>query len=281
MWTASTFTQHLTIADIPQPAKSVGAHLAAKLELFCTDERTLTDELCDMLCIWLGMQAGSGTSTPSGPSFDLTVSKTTTAEEVKTGADLELIVKSPLGTKRCLIQAKVLDPNTNKLRCASAQGWRKLRKQLVAARKHAGSLAFLLVYMPMNQLDGASYGYGTYEQGGAFPVIGSVPSSHGATLIPVDDLIGKSNRWRSRKDKVPRLSTGSFKNGIPFWQLLLQLMLCRRGAWSSERKLISGEGLTPFRTVSVTASKIEPKGWEELQRIADQFLEDGEPGRNA
>lgn len=280
MSTASTFTQHLTIADIPKPAKSVGAHLAAKLELFCTDERTLTDELCDMLCIWLGMQAGSGTSTPSGPSFDLTVSKTTTAEEVNTGADLELIVESPLGTKRCLIQAKVLDPNTNRLRCASTQGWRKLRKQLVAARKQAGSLAFLLVYMPMNQLDGACYGYSTYEQGGAFPATGSVPSSHGATLIPVDDLIGKSNRWRSRKDKVPRLSTGNFKNGIPFWQLLLQLMLCRRGAWSSERKLISREGLTPFRTVSITASKIDPKGWEELQLIADQFLEDGEPGRN-
>lgn len=281
MSTASTFTQHLTIADIPEPAKSVGAHLAAKLELFCTDERTLTDELCDMLCIWLGMQAGHGTSISSGPSFDLTVSKTTTAEEVRTGADLELIVQSPLGTKRCLMQAKVLDPGTNKLRCASTQGWRKLRKQLVAARKEAGGLAFLLVYVPMSQLDGASYGYGTYEQGGTFPVTGSTASSYGATLISVDDLIGKSNRWRNRKDKVSRLPTGRFTNGLPFWQLLMQLMLCRRGKWTSELERINSERLPPFRTVTFSASKIEPDGWMELQSMADQFLAEDRRGRDA
>lgn len=281
MSTASTFTQHLTMADIPEPAKSVGAHLAAKLELFYTDERTLTDELCDMLCIWLGMQAVHSTSLSSGPSFDLTVSKTTTAEEVKTGADLELIVQSPLGTKRCLMQAKVLDPGTNKLRCASAQGWSKLRKQLVAARKEAGDLAFLLIYVPMSQLDGASYGYGTYEQGGTFAVTGSLPSSYGATLIPVDDLIGKSNRWRSRKDKVHCLSTGNFKSGLPFWRLLMELMLCRCGTWASERERINTEGLPPFRTIALTASNIEPNGWKELQSMAEQFLAEGRYDREA
>lgn len=272
MSTASTFTQHLTIADIPEPAKSVGAHLAAKLELFCTDERTLTDELCDMLCIWLGMHASHSISAPSSLSFDLTVSKTTSAEEVKNGADFELIIQTPLGTKRCLMQAKVLDPSTNKLRCDSKQGWRKLRKQLVDARKEAGSLAFLLVYVPMSQLDGTNYEYGTYEQGGTFSVTGSVPSSYGATLIPVDDLLGKSNRWRSLKYKVPRSPIGGFKNGLPFWRVLLQLMLCRRGAWASKHESEDIRMIPPFRKVALTASNIEQDSWLELQSMADQFL---------
>lgn len=276
MSTASTFTQHLTLADISGPAKSVGAHLAAKLQLFCTDERTLTDELCDMLCIWLGMQAGCGVSVASGPSFDLTISKTTAAEEVKIGADLELIVQSPLGTKRCLMQAKVLDPGTNSLRCASQQGWRKLRKQLVAARKEVGDLAFLLVYLPMNQLDGASYSYGTYEQGGIFFPTGSISSSYGATLIRVNDLIGPSNRWRSRTYKVPLSSTGGFKHGLPFWRVLMELMLCRRGIWKPERVSKSAEKPLPFRTIALAASDINPDDWRELQGMADQFLTENE-----
>lgn len=272
MSTASTFTRRLTMADIPGPAKSVGAHLAAKLELFCTDERTLTDELCDMLCIWLGMEAAYGASATSGPAFELTVSKTTTADEVKTGADLELFVQSPLGAKRCLMQAKVLDPRTNKLRCDSTKGWKKLRKQLVDARNEVGRLAFLLVYVPMSQLDGTDYGYGTYEQARGFSANTSVPSFYGATLIPVDDLISKSNRWLSRKEKVPRLATGQFKNGIPFWRLLLQLMLCRRGRWVLDRERAGTDGLPSFRTVAVVASRIERNGWVELERMADEFL---------
>jgi hypothetical protein len=52
MSTAFSFSSTLTIGDIISPGKSVGAHLAAKLDLFSSDERTLTDELCDMLGIW-------------------------------------------------------------------------------------------------------------------------------------------------------------------------------------------------------------------------------------
>ena len=273
MSTASTFTQKLTINDIHQPVKSVGAHLAAKLELFCTDERTLTDELCDMLCIWLGMQFNPSYAAIVGPSFDLTISKTTTAEEVKTGADLELIVQSPLGSKRCLIQAKVLDPGTNKLRCASKQGWNKLRKQLVDARNEVGDLAFLLIYIPMKHLNGNSYGYATYEQAGIFTVKGSLPASYGATLIPVDKLIGSSGRWRNRKEKVPRSSSGGFKNGISFWRVLLELMLCRRSEWSTDHKHIDAQEISPFRTLGFRASEISKDSWEELQLMADQFLE--------
>lgn len=272
MSTASTFTQTLRIGDIPAPVKSVGAHLGAKLELFCTDERTLTDELCDMLCIWLGMKSYRRSTTIAGPSFDLTISKTTTAEEVKTGADLELIVQSPLGSKRCLIQAKVLDPGTNNLRCATKQGWSKLRKQLVSARNQVSDLAFLLIYIPMKHLNGDSYGYGTYEQGGVFTAHGSLPSSYGVTLIPVDSLIGKSGRWRNIKEKVPLSSSGGFLNGVPFWRVLLELMLCHRSVWNADLKCSNQQGKPAFRTLGLSASKISKDEWEGLQPIFDQLL---------
>jgi len=188
MSTAFRFSRRIDIGDIPAPAKSAGAHLSAKLELFHTDERTLTDELCDMLCIWLGMQAEFSAST-SPLAFDLTLSKTTVGEEAQNGADLELIVSTPLGTKRCLMQAKVLDPSTKRLRCDSSPGWRKLRKQLVAARKDAGDLAFLLIYVPASVLDADHFGFTTYEQGlylkagDNVGASGNLPAYFGATLI--------------------------------------------------------------------------------------------------
>ena len=40
------------ISLLPEIANSLGAHLAAKLQGFASDERTLTDEFCDMICIW-------------------------------------------------------------------------------------------------------------------------------------------------------------------------------------------------------------------------------------
>lgn len=132
----------------------------------------------------------------------------------------------------------------------------------------------------MNQLDGASYGYGTYEQGGTFATTSGVPSFYGATLISVDDLIGKSNLWRSQKYKVPRLTTGGVKNGIPFWLLLMQLMLCRRGKWASDREQVTPDRSPQFRTIALTTSNIEPEAWEKLQRLADQFLAEDERGRD-
>lgn len=47
MPTNRCFSARLDISDIQQPAKAVGAHLAAKLQNFGADEQTLTDELCD------------------------------------------------------------------------------------------------------------------------------------------------------------------------------------------------------------------------------------------
>lgn len=106
MPTGRPFTVRVDIPRMIPPLQSVGAHLAAKLQCFGTDERTLTDELCDMLCIWL-----TAISNPSIPgAFYLNLRKTTANEEVRTGADLKLIIRSPKGFKVCLIQAKVLDP---------------------------------------------------------------------------------------------------------------------------------------------------------------------------
>jgi hypothetical protein len=186
--TTSSFTVSLDISDVHWSAKSVGAHLAAKLQLFQTDERTLTDELCDMLCIWLQIQSSQPQS--GAVPVTLTLSKTTAKEEAKIGADLELIVSSPLGSQRCLIQAKVLDPSTLRMRCDSVDGWKKLRKQLVAAHKNVGDLAFLLIYVPSALLDGNSYGFGTYEQLSLSPPLGATPACYGATLVAVNDLLG-------------------------------------------------------------------------------------------
>ena len=271
MSTASTFTRRLTLADIPQPAKSVGAHLAAKLQHFGTDERTLTDELCDMLCIWLGMETKRRPA--SGPlPFTLTLSKTTASEEVKNGADLELIISTPLGVKRCLIQAKVLDPTKGKLRCDSTAGWKKLRTQLVAARQDAKDLSFLLLYVPGKLLDGCRYDYGTYEQGMGLPATGAVPAYYGATLIPVDALLGPSGRWRNTKLKVVQNSAGQFKGGIPFWRALIELLICRRSTWTPYSNSSHQERPQAFRTLSIGASEINEAEWRELQALADQYL---------
>lgn len=274
MSTASKFTQRLTIADIPSPAMSVGAHLAAKLQLFCTDERTLTDELCDMLCIWLGMEAVKAPHKPASIFFDLTISKTTTSQEVKTGADLELIIQSPLGKKRCLIQAKVLDPIKNELRCNSKSGWKKLRKQLVNARKEVGDLAFLLIYVPMNQLNGYFWGYGTHEQKYKIKNSKKISSAYGATLIPANKLIGANNRWRYVKEKVKREQDGSFTSGKPFWIVLLELMLCKIGTWDVSSATSSETGLTAVTSLKIEAGEIDKDKWVELQQRSDEFLDE-------
>jgi hypothetical protein len=46
------FRAQTELNAIPAIGDSLGTHLAAKLQAFGSDERTLTDELCDMLCVW-------------------------------------------------------------------------------------------------------------------------------------------------------------------------------------------------------------------------------------
>lgn len=273
MSTAFTFSRSIYISDIPAPAKSVGAHLAAKLQCFGTDERTLTDELCDMLCIWLGIANGTSLRHTALAAFTITLSKTTSNEEVINGADLELIVSSPLGTKRCLIQAKVLDPSSGKLRCNSKVGWEKLRTQLAKARADAKDLAFLLVYVPGAFLNGRYYGYGTYEQGHMPKPRGRKEAFFGATLIAANNLLDKDDQWLDTKERVPQSSSGTFKSGIPLWRFLMELLLCRRSTWSSEPSIQVNRLMPALRTLSIGASDVSEEQWEEYQRSADQWLQ--------
>ncbi len=43
---------YLDFTELTAITGSIGSHIAAKLQAFGSDERTLTDELCDMLLIW-------------------------------------------------------------------------------------------------------------------------------------------------------------------------------------------------------------------------------------
>jgi len=65
MPTGNPFRGRDTIIDVLSPVQSVGAHLAAKLQSFASDEFTLTGELCDMLCIWLSVPASTSSGFPS------------------------------------------------------------------------------------------------------------------------------------------------------------------------------------------------------------------------
>lgn len=225
MSTAFGFSAITDAVGVTVSGRSVGAHLAAKLESFSSDERTLTDELCDMLCIWLAK------SPPSGPTLALNLKKTTVKQEKNNGADLRLVISAPCGIKDCLLQAKVLDPLTGKLRFASKSGYSTLKKQLQKARASCGSLAFLLVYVPSQHLDGANHGFGSWEQGYCSMAGSKHSSAYGATVIPVDYLLDPSGNWWDPKHRVPHAG-GVFANGIPFSQFLLELLVCFRGNWA-------------------------------------------------
>jgi len=269
MPTGAPFRGLVTILDVVQPAQSVGAHLAAKLQSFASDERTLTDELCDMLCIWLSATA----ATPSGhPTFWLELEKTTAPVEVITGADLELVVSSPLGFKRCLLQAKVLDPATGKLRCASKQGWEDLRVQLSKARASARDLAFLLVYVPGTLLNGKDYGYSTYEQEFLKTARGRLEAFMGATVIAVDDLLAPNDQWIDPVKKVRELTPGQFHAGIPFWRFLLELMLCLRSTWQFDTRVSVPDNAQPFRSLSIGAKEVSRETWDEIQAMGTEWL---------
>jgi hypothetical protein len=258
MSTAFSFSTLADAALTTAACRSVGAHLAAKLECFGSDERTLTDELCDMLCIWLNR------GRISGAPFVLKLAKWTAKQEAKNGADFALVVTSTLGEKYCLLQAKVFDSNKARLRGSYA----KLKSQLINARNNSGSLAFLLVYVPSKQLDGKQHGFGSWEQGFCSSSTPGASSAFGATAIPVDKLLDSTNAWIDRVKKVPH-TNGIFLNGVPFAQLLLELLVCLRGEWDA-RKFRSSEVLRdqnkPFLTLA--ASIIPEAPWEILQREA-------------
>ena len=265
MATAFSFTTSTDVAGVIASARSLGAHLAAKLESFSSDERTLTDELCDMLCIWLHQ------CPPVGPGFSLQLGKTTVKQEKKNGADLRLVVYAPEGQKECLFQAKVLDPVTGKLRCATASGFASLRTQLIKARNDCGDLAFLLVYVPSKYLDGNFYGFPSWEQGFCSSFMPGQASMFGATVIPVNALLDNANAWIDPLNKVPHVG-GIFSNGIPFSDVLLELLVCLRGEWLDKEPARSIDDIASgsSRTLSVA---IEPvASWGEIREAAREAL---------
>jgi hypothetical protein len=237
-----SFPSAVSVQDLVPILDSLGAHVAAKLDHFATDERTLTDELCDMFYIWAQSPNRRQTRTAADrrplplPIITLPVvlSKTTQQEEAVIGCDLALAVTSPDGVKRALIQVKVFDPIDDRLRCDSTEGWDKLWSQLVLMQKRNGELSFLLLYVPGSKLDGAGFGYGTWEQGLSRSGRPSRTSARlGATFIPVSDLLDSAGNWR-HAPPVAHVGDGVFyPSGISFSRLLLDMLACRRGAWAS------------------------------------------------
>lgn len=266
MPTNFSFSATTDLHGIKTCGQSIGAHLAAKLESFGSDERTLTDELCDMLCIWLKGH-------PSAPpTIHIKLGKTTPNEEAQNGADLRLIIQTPDGVKDCLFQAKVLDPHTGKLRCSSTTGLSKLQGQLQKAQATCGDLAFLLVYVPSQHLDGVCHGYRTYEQGFCKHKKHGLTSALGATVIPASSLITSSGAWLNPSDPVSHVG-GLFSGGIPFWQVFLELLVCRRGTWGSrnvEPSYALNDRTENFIQLNMQATSDTP--WIQLKELAGEVL---------
>lgn len=270
---------------IPTIGDSLGTHLAAKLQAFGSDERTLTDELCDMLCVWTeqlpaahatgalgrrGVPAGLPGPLPR-ERVQLRIEKVSQRRESVLGADLELRLGSPVGTKRMLAQAKVLDPDDRTLRCDTPAEWEKLRVQLENCRTHAGHLSFLLVYVPMEGLRRVPGYFATWEQNHV--ASGSGPHSRfGATLIPVDDLLDRHGAWIS--GRLPRVLQGRLSPpGLSLTRVLLEMLACLRGRWErdftdSERQtLFTAEGPDDsfaYRSVAIGIGEVEEARWEAL-----------------
>ncbi|GAA4854552.1 hypothetical protein GCM10023332_02540 [Luteimonas vadosa] len=219
-----------------------------------------------MLCVWLELSGRVGPS-----SVLLTMQKTTPREESKNGADLRVNLATEFGLKRCLFQAKVLDPKTGKLRCEGKQGISKLRKQLKAARAECGALAFLLVYVPSQYLDGACGQFSTYEQMSCSAATPGISSTMGATVIPVDALLTPSGKWKKRKEPVGHLA-GAFPNGLPFWKVLIELLVCRRGTWAGDPELSmkAASDAEGFITLTMHAEAIDR--WDIVKEQAEGLL---------
>jgi hypothetical protein len=292
MPTLRTFHANLSLQTLIPVINSVGAHISAKLQHFASDERTLTDELCDMFCIWSQHPFGWSASLipPVEKSiidklprneFDLNLIKVTADEEAKIGADLELIIETPKGIKRALLQAKVQDPETGRLRYASAQGRNKLRAQLADMRADNGELSFLLIYVPGGELDAEHQGFGTYEQQLPVHTTSVRSSKFGATVICVDDLIDKRNR-RRHSGIVESLGDGMFMPaGFSLSKLMLEMVLCARGKWISPSTF---EGMVndrqqqprPYRSLTLSLGGVSLNQWEELIIPVRRMLDEGE-----
>ena len=228
------------------------------------------------MCIWStgstrlphNQPAPAYTSLPPN-RFLLSVSKTTPPEEAVVGADLELSINTPLGWKRALLQAKVLDPGTRKLRCDHRGGWIRLGRQLRKMRTITPGCAFLLVYVPGGELNGAAFGYSTWEQGFLTSSTSVRSSRFGATAIEADNLLHPTGHWR--KGKVTYAGNGQFvPAGVTLSRAIIELLVCARGNWAriptdSERP---HDGIVACQQLNMTVSEISPEEWTSATREA-------------
>ena len=274
-----SFSAAADISLLPEITNSLGAHLSAKLQEFASDERTLTDEFCDMTCIWASSASSSVLPPPStGITVRLDIEKISSRREVHIGADLELTVFSPIGeTKRILAQAKVLDPETLKLRCDSTHGWVKLKDELRRCRAQVGDLAYFLAYVPARELNGSRYTFGTWEQRHSTPSGAGLDSRFGVTFIDVNSLLDDNDEWK-QDPPVQYVGRGSFRpSGLDWTSLLLQLFSCGIGSWQKQpptdapfNREVESER-EPYRALNVAVTGIENTTWEE--RVVPYFRE--------
>lgn len=213
---------------------SIGAHLGAKLGAFHSDERTLTDELCDMFAVWASRRLYPPSYLDRFGPLNVSIQKLTPAEENRRGGDLEIEIVTPHGHKRALFQAKVIDPDTLSLRGNSSADRTRLLQQMNDAEADVGrSLTFLLLYVPWSELDGRIWQFATWEQGFAGPSSGTLGSFMGTSVVPLTDLSSSDSTWRF---DPPLKHIGNFLSPVAhlsLTQTLLELVACARGDWAS------------------------------------------------
>ena len=274
MPTAPPVDVSLDVPSLVHVAESVGAHVGAKLETCHSDERTLTDELCDMISIW------ASSALPRGPArMRLTIERQSARREAQRGGDLELVVRTPAGAKRALLQAKVIDPDTHRLRGSPAAARGRLQTQLRKAEVYFPSdLVFVLLYVPGQLLDGRLYGFSTWEQQYAV-CSGVVPSYMGASLVALTDLKRGAGSWRYRPSFQHLGDLGGPVPHISFCRLLLELICCKRGSWSC-RSLAPETRLTDSSilgrdTLTVEVAASEAASWDEVLEDIRSWLKSG------
>jgi hypothetical protein len=263
----------IDILSLVSTLNSVGAHIGAKLGAFHSDERTLTDELCDMFAIWSAAPATSSSS--SLGTIDMTIQKLTAYQEKRIGGDFEIIIDTPRGSKRALFQAKVIDPSTLALRNNTPASRRHLRRQLRKAEIEVGKdLTFLLLYIPWVMLNGYQWTYQTWERGFVGNATGTLNSLMGTSIVPLSDLSGTGNRW----NYSPSLRhVGNFTsplNHISFTRVILELAACTRGIPSpniSINHLREIPSIGPQVLIKMEASK--NNNWEQIEESIKMVLE--------
>jgi hypothetical protein len=269
--------RHLTcevwIPQLLAICDSLAGHVAARLQHFGSDERTLTDDVADLF--WLWAQVPPPPTYQRGPRLTLRIHKESTADETASGADLELVLSTPQGRKRVLAQAKVLDPKNLTLRCQDRTAWETFRIQLKTIREQAGDLGVALLYVPSAELAAGTSALATWEQVVRTWPSGTRPERLGITVIGAGQLIAaRICKW-CHNGKLT-YSHGSFTpEGVSLTRFLLQVLACHRGSWDASRP--GGSEASPEfapRNVLSIAFQTGIGDWQEVQTFVQALLHD-------